>query len=257
MVRRCRQLSTVGDDPEPDLTLKCCLAPGLPTVVELASVPIAPLGGDVAGRVGCAEGEPQQEGTARLVAPQTAEPGDRLLRQILAEVVALLGGAGRIDVTVVPDQFRAPMVGIAAQESVRVLEALTERPVPERPRSRSLVARGEVPLTNLERGIALGTKNLGEGPGLGWDPGRIAREVHRQVGQHAHPNAMVVATADQAGPRGRAHSAGVEVAEPNAPPRESVDGWSGDVGAVATELREVGVIDDDHDHVRRALTVLA
>jgi hypothetical protein len=102
-------------------------------VVELAPVPVAPLGGDVVGGVGCAEGEPQQERSVWLVATQIAEPGYRLVRQVLAQVVALLWGAGRIDVTVVPDQFRGPLVGVAAQESVGVLEALAERPVPERP----------------------------------------------------------------------------------------------------------------------------
>ena len=109
-------------------------APRVPALVELAPVGVAPLGGHVVGSVGRAEREPHQERTLGLVASQLAHPGDRLVGEVLAQVVALVGGTGRVDVGVVADQLGRPVVGVAAEEPVVVLEALAERPVLERAR---------------------------------------------------------------------------------------------------------------------------
>jgi hypothetical protein len=48
---------------------------------------------------------------------------DGLVGQILAEVVPLFGSARRLDVVVVADQVRCPVVGVTLEEPVVPLEA--------------------------------------------------------------------------------------------------------------------------------------
>ena len=47
---------------------------------------------------------------------------DGLIGQVLAQVVALLGPARRVDVVVVADEVGRPMVGVALEEAVVALE---------------------------------------------------------------------------------------------------------------------------------------
>ena len=243
------------DDAERHLAFQGRPAPLVPTGVEASGVGVAPLGGHMVGSVARTQAEPDQERSVGLVAAQLAHPGDRLVGQILTQVVALVGRAGRVDVGVVADQLRRPMVGVAAEEPVVALEALAQRPVLERTRRGALVAWGEVPLADREGGVALVAQDLGERAGLVGDAGRVAGEVHRQVGQHADADAVVVATGEQAGARRRAHRGRVEVGEAHPPVGQLVDRRGGDVGAVAAQLCEADVVEHDHHHVGRAGTV--
>ena len=255
-VRRwCGQLGAGCDDAKRDLAFQRRAAPLVPAGVELAGVGVAPLGGDVVGRVAGAHAEPDQERPLGLVAPQLAHTGDGLVGQVLAQVVALVGGAGRVDVGVVADQLGRPVVRVAAEEPVVVLEALAERPVLERPRRRALVAWGQVPLADGERRVALRPQDLCERARLVGDARRVAREGHRQVGQHADTDAVVVAPGQQARPGGRADRGGVEVGQPHSLVGQPVDRWGRDVGAVAAELGEADVVEHDDHHVRRTGSV--
>ena len=65
------------------------------------------------------------EGLAGLL---VADHLDRLIGQILGEVVALLRRGRRLDEVVVLDEVRIPLVGLAADEPVVALEPLAERP---------------------------------------------------------------------------------------------------------------------------------
>ncbi len=243
-----RQLGAGFDDPEGDLALQRGPAPLLPAGVEASPVGVAPLRGDVVRGVAGAQGEPYQEGPLGLVAAQLAHPGDRLVRQVLTQVVAVVRGARWVDVGVVADQLGGPVVGVPAEKPVVVLEPLAERPVLERARRGPLVAGGQVPLPDREGRVALCTQDLGEGAGLVGDACRVAGEVHRKVGEHADADAVVVATREQAGAGGGAHRGGVEVGEPDPSLGEPVDRRGGDVGAVAAELSEPDVVQhDDHD----------
>ena len=74
------------------------MAPGIPSGVELTDIRIAPLWGYVVRSVPGTHCEPDQEGPVRLVTPQPPDTGDRLVGQILAQVIALLGSSGRVNV---------------------------------------------------------------------------------------------------------------------------------------------------------------
>ena len=101
---------------------------------NMPAVGVDPLGGDVVGRVHGAEGEVQEERLARRALLLVLHHADGLVGQVLAQVVPVLGSARRLDVVVVADQVRRPVVGVALQEAVVALEAHAERPGVERAR---------------------------------------------------------------------------------------------------------------------------
>ncbi len=59
------------------------------------------------------------------------------------------------------------MVGIPAEESVVMLKAFAQRPAMERPARGTLIPRGQVPLSDGERGITVGLQNLGQRASFG------------------------------------------------------------------------------------------
>ena len=92
------QLGARRDDAECNLSFESRAAPCIPSGVELADVGIAPLWGYVVRSVPGTHCEPHQEGPVRLVTPQSPDTGERLVGQILAQVIALLGSSGRVNV---------------------------------------------------------------------------------------------------------------------------------------------------------------
>ena len=103
------------------------LAVGVPAVVELAGVPVRPLLGHVVRRMGGAEAEVQVEGLVGVDLLGVRDELDRLVDQVLGEVVALLGRPRRLDLVVVVDQVGIPLARVAAQEAVEALEAAGQR----------------------------------------------------------------------------------------------------------------------------------
>ena len=82
-----------------------------------------------------------------------ADVADRLVGEILGEVVAVVRCARRLDEVVVAHEVRRPLVGVAVEEAVVALEAEPERPAVERPRRAELPTRREVPLADRERAV--------------------------------------------------------------------------------------------------------
>src|SRR6185437_16696329 len=91
------------------LPLEHPLPIGVPTVVELAGVPVRPLVPDVVGGVEAAAGPVHEERLVGLERLVPAEPTDGVVGEVLAEVVALLRGPRREDARRVPDQVRLPL----------------------------------------------------------------------------------------------------------------------------------------------------
>ena len=118
-----RQHGALGHDARGELAGEHLLAPGVPPLVEHAPVGVDPLGGHVVRGVHGAEREVQEEGLARRPLLLVLHHADGLVGQVLAEVVPLLGPARRLDVVVVADQVRGPVVGVALEEPVVALEA--------------------------------------------------------------------------------------------------------------------------------------
>jgi hypothetical protein len=130
-----RQLGVGGNDTEFLLPGEHPLPVGVPAVVKLARVPVRPLFRHVVRRVRGAEAQVQVERLGRVDLLDVGNELHRLVAQVLAEVVTLLGRARRIHLVVVVHQIRIPLAGVTAQEAVEALEAAPERPPVERARS--------------------------------------------------------------------------------------------------------------------------
>ena len=55
---------------------------------------------------------------------------DSLVRQVLGEVITVLGAGGLVHLVIIIDQIGIPLVGLAAQEAVETLETAPQGPVP-------------------------------------------------------------------------------------------------------------------------------
>ena len=124
-----RQLGALGQDPALDHARQHPLAVGLVAVVELALVLVDELLRRVVRGVVGARAEPQVPGLVGLGLLGVADEPQRLVGQVLGEVVAVLGQVGLVDVVVVLGEVRIPVVGLAADEAVEAVVALPERPL--------------------------------------------------------------------------------------------------------------------------------
>ena len=159
--------------------------------------------------------------------------GDRVVGQVLGEVVAVLGGPGLLGQVVVRDQGRAELVGLPVEEAVEALEAPPQRPAgPGRPVVPLVLGR-QVPLADGPGGVAVGHQRGGQHPAGGRDAGVVAREAGGQLHDAAHAHRVVVAAGEQAGPGRRAQGGGVEVGVAEPAGGEAVEGRGVDVRAEA------------------------
>src|SRR5208283_3998395 len=99
-----------------------------------------------------------------------------LVRHVGCEVVSGLADP-REYLGVIPEQVRRPLVGLAAQEAVEVIEAHPRRPLIEGPRRAVLKARRVVVLAEPRRGVAVAFEDRADGRIVRTDDGVIARET--------------------------------------------------------------------------------
>ncbi len=248
-----RQLRVGGQDPQLLLPGEHVLAIGVPAVVELAGVLVRPLLGHMVRGVRGPEAQVQVERLVRVDLPQVGDELDRPVDQVLREVVALLGRPGRLDRVVVVDELRVPLARVAAQEAVEALEAAPQRPAVVRAGRRLVDARGEVPLADHVRAVAVLKEHLREHPVLERHDPVVAGVAGGELGDARHAIAVVVAPGDDAGAARRAQRGRVHVVEAQAVRRERVEGRRLDGTAEAAQVAEPGVVEHDEQHVGRAL----
>ena len=193
-----------------------CFAEGdlallVPAVRELALVLVDPFLRHVVRRVRGARREVDEE---RLVGQQRlllARPGDELVGQVFGEVVALGRRLRRLDRRGALIQRRIPLVVLAADEAVEVLEpAAAGRPGGERTRRARLPHRHFVALAELRGRVAIELEGQRERR-LGVGQHRaLARSGGRDLGDAAHADRVMVAPGEQRLPRRRAQRRGVE-----------------------------------------------
>ncbi len=160
-VRR-RQRGARRDDAHVELALVDDLAVLLPAAVELALVLVGPLLGHVVRRVSGAGGVVHEERLVGRVDMRVLDELDRLVRQVDADVVALFGKCGLLDLMVVVGELRIPLVRLTAEETVVALEATAERPAIVGPGSGGVLGRSQVPLAHAEGVVALLQEHLGQ-----------------------------------------------------------------------------------------------
>ena len=227
------------------------LAPGIPAQVEPPAVAFPPARRRLVRGVAGAGRQVEKERLAGVDRAQVRQELDRVVGQVLGEVVAILHGRGRPDRVVVVVQGRHELVGLAAVEAVPAVEAPGQRPGGARRGHVRLVLGGQVPLADGVARVAGRAQDLGQVAVFARRLAPVAGIADRQVGHPAHAAAMVVAAGQQAGPGRRAQRRRVEVREPDPAGRQAIDHRRLDVGAVAAQLRVADVVEHDEKHVGR------
>ena len=158
-----------------------------------------------------------------------------------------------IDLRRVAEEVRLPLVGVAADEAVEVLEAHAGRPLVEGPD----LARGEgrrvVVLAEPRRRVAVVEQHAADGGLVLADDAVVAGEAGRLLGDHAEAGRVVVAPGDQRGARRRAQRGREHAVVAQAFAGEAVHRRRRDHAAEGAGHAEAGVVGDDQEHVGRAL----
>ncbi len=118
-----REFGAGRDDAQLLLPGEDLFAVRIPAVIELTLVLVRPLLGHVMGRVHSPGAEMQVK---RLVGGDLlgiSDELDRLVGQVLGQVVTLLGCSRWLDLVVVVDQVGVVLVGVTTQKTVVALEA--------------------------------------------------------------------------------------------------------------------------------------
>ncbi len=233
------------------LALERPLPPSIPAAVEPPAVGGDPFLGDVVGCVGRSQSPVQEERLLSSGVLLVEHVANGVVGQILGEVVPLLGPSRRVDVVVVADQVRSPVIGVALQEAVVALEAESERPPVERPCQRPFPPGYEVPLAHRHGVVAGVAQDAGQRGRRCREASVVAGEGQRHVDEESHSHRMVVPPRQEARPGRGAECCHMEpvVAEPLF--GQAVHVGRRHVGAERAQLGKPGVVEKDHDDVRR------
>ncbi len=223
----------------------------VPAVVELALVLVGPLFHDVVRTMDRTARPVHVEGLVGLKGLMLAQPPDRIVGKILAEVIALLVRARRSDIGGVTNQVGLVLRRFAAEEAIEVIEAVARRPAIEGTRRGCLFGRRVVPFAPRACGIAVVPKHLRGGrAALGHDPG-VAVPVVRHLPDLSGPDMMVVPPREERGSSRGAHGRGVESVVGDALLADSVEGRCVDFAAERRRESGSGIVDEDDQDVRR------
>ena len=153
----------------------------------------------------------------RLVGHQRlllADPADRLVGHVLGEVVALLRGLALLHRRRAFVDRRIPLVGLAADEAVEVLEsAAAGGPLVEGPQRARLPDRHLVALAELRRRVAIELERHRERRLVLRQHRGVAGRRGRDLADAAHVHRMVIPPGEQRLARGRAERGRVKASE--------------------------------------------
>ena len=218
------------------------------------AVLVDPLARHVVRRVGGAGGEVDEErlvGHERLLLPN---PADRVVGEVLRQVVPLLGRRRRLDRGGSLVKRRVPLVVLAADEPVERLETSTGGgPGVERTHGRALPHRHLVTLAELCGGVAVELQGQGQRC-LGVRAERaVAGRRCRGLGDAPHPDRVVVPAGQQRLPGRCAQRRGVEPVVEQAAVGQPLCRRSGARPSERAGGAEPDVVEQDHQDVGRSL----
>ena len=124
-----RELGARGHDAQLELAGEPPLARDVPARVEPAPVLLHVLGRRLVRRVRRAEREVAEERAVGTHGARVVDELDRVVDQVLAQVVAVLGARGRVDAVVVVGEVGGVLVGLAFEEPVEAVEPALQRPL--------------------------------------------------------------------------------------------------------------------------------
>ena len=159
-VRLGGELGALGDDAHLDLAGERFLAEFVPALVELAFPFGDPVGGHVVGGVGGAGGEVDEERLVGRHGLLELQPGDGLVGHVGHEVVVrVIGEFDRGDAV---EQIGCPLVGLAADEAVELVEALAGGPAVVGTGDAGFPGGGLVPFAEGGGGVAVEAEHFGD-----------------------------------------------------------------------------------------------
>ena len=203
----------------------------------------------VRGVVG-AGAEPQVPGLVGLGLLGVADHPQRLVGEVLGQVVAVLGQVRLVDVVVVLGEVGIPVVRLAADEPVEPVVALAERPVLLRGPHRPLVDGDVVVLADPERRPPGVTQDVGHRGVLRRDVRAVPGEAGRGLRDRREPVQVVVAPGQQRRARRRAQRRRVPLRVRQTAGRQAVHRRHLDPPAVRRPRRLARVVVQHHQHVR-------
>ena len=221
-----REVGALGQHALLDHARQRPLAVGLVAVVELALVLVGPLRRSVVGRVVGARAEPHEPRPRRRGGLAVADHLQRLVGEVLGQVVALVGRVRLVDRVVVLDQRRIPLVGLAADEAVEAIEALLQRPVELGTARVGLLLGHAVVLADPVGVPAVVAQDARDGPALLGQVRVGARVAGRALDDAGHAVLVVVAPGEHARARRRAQRRGVPLAVAQAVCRRGARAWA-------------------------------
>ena len=192
-----RQLGALRQDPLLDHPRQHPGAIRLVARVELALVLVDVLLRAVVRRMVGAGAEPHVPGPRRVGGVMVAEHAERLVGQILGEVIPLFRAVGLVDELVVVDEVRIPLVGLAAEEAVEAIEALLQRPLLARCARGDVLLRHVVILAEPERAPAVVLEDLRHRRALQRDAPVRAGESVGALGDRRHAVEVMVAAGQE------------------------------------------------------------
>ena len=246
------QLAVRRHDAELLLAGQDLLTQSIPPVIEATLVLRRPLSGHVVRRVGRTGGVVDEERLVRHERLLLAHPPDRPVGHVLAEVIPLLRRPLRLDRARALVDRGVVLVGLPADEPVEVLEpSTTGRPRIERAHRAGLPHRHLMALAELRRRVAIQPQRLRQRSARVRAQRVVARRRGRELGHHAHPHRVVVATREQRRARRRAQRGGVETVVAQAPARQAFGRRRVARPAERARRGETDVVKQDDQHVRR------
>ena len=179
---------------------------------------------------------------------------DRVVRHLGDEVPrAGRGAVVRVDLGRVAEQVRLPLVGVAADEAVEVLEAHAGRPVVERPDLAGLEGRHVVVLAEPGGVVAVVDQHPPDRGLVLADDAVVAGIAGGLLGDDAEADRVVIAPGDQRGAGRRTERRGEHPVVAEAFAGNAIHGRRRDHAAERARHAEPGVVGDDQQHVGRAL----
>ena len=248
------ELAVGWNDAELFLSGKGFLAQLVVALVELALVFISPFLGHVMRRVGGAGGKVNEErlvGRERLLLP---DPFEGLVGHVGHEMVTLLGRLLVLHRRGAFEERRIPLIRLATDEAVEVLEAAAARgPGVEGAGRTGLPDRDFVALAELRGGVAIQFQRLrqrrhGVGPHRA-----VARRAGGNLGDSAHAGGVVVTPGEQRLPRWRTQGGGVETVVLQAARSQLLQGRRLAGTAKGAGRTEAGVVNEHDQDIGRTL----
>ncbi len=252
-----RELRVGGNPAEFLLPFERALAQRVPAVVELTLIFVGPLFEDVV-RPMARTGRPvHQERLIRRVRAMLAQPHDRLVGEIFAQVVLRI--VRRFDRVEVLEQARFPLRRLAGEKPVEIVEAdsFAGRPQREWTHRRGFGRGRVVPFAERGALVAVSAEHFRQRRGRARNHAGVAVPINRAFGDRAGSDALMVASGEERCARRRADRRGVECVVTDAGVCDATQRRRVNRAAVRIGQTEADVIHQDDQDVRRILRQVA